>query len=45
MTAVVDVSCPDCGETGTVAKVALGEYRCEDCGAEFGPEEVVPDAG
>lgn len=37
---VVDITCPDCGRTRTVQKVALGEYRCVECEASFSPEDV-----
>lgn len=44
MTAVVDIACPDCGEVEAVAKVALDRYRCGECGREFGPQDVLPEA-
>lgn len=42
MTAVVDIRCPDCGLVEPVEKVAIGRYRCGNCGREFSREDVVP---
>lgn len=42
MTSVVDISCPDCGATAAVAKLAIDRYRCGECGGEFGPDDVLP---
>jgi len=45
MTAVVDISCPDCEAIRAVRKVGVGQYRCEECGAEFSAEEVLSRIG
>lgn len=42
MTVVVDISCPECGETNTVRKVGIGRYVCGECGASFDQTEVQP---
>lgn len=42
MTVVVDISCPECGETEAVRKVAIGQYECDECGATFEHTEVEP---
>ncbi|MFB6361791.1 MAG: hypothetical protein ABEH59_10790 [Halobacteriales archaeon] len=42
MTVVVDISCPECGETRAVRKVSIGRYRCEECGATFDQAAVDP---
>jgi ribosomal protein L37AE/L43A len=42
MTVLVDIDCPECGRTATVRKLALGRYRCGDCGTEFSQEDVLP---
>lgn len=46
MTVVVDIPCPDCGETKAIRKLGIAAYRCDECGCEFdqtdidvGPEE------
>jgi DNA-directed RNA polymerase subunit RPC12/RpoP len=42
MTVVVDIECPYCGRTGPVRKERIATYRCDDCGTEFGREEIEP---
>jgi len=42
--AVVDISCPSCGQVGTVEKESIGTYRCRACDASFSPADVA-DAG
>ncbi|MFB6171305.1 MAG: hypothetical protein ABEJ23_02145 [Haloarculaceae archaeon] len=42
MTAVVDISCPDCGRTDPVVKLRLDTYRCQECGREFSHQDVLP---
>lgn len=42
MTVVVDISCPECGETQAVRKVGIGRYECTECGATFDETEVQP---
>lgn len=44
MTVLVDISCPECGETRAVRKVSIGQYRCEECGATFDQSAVDPSA-
>ena len=43
MTAVVDISCPECEAIRAVRKVGVGQYRCSECGAEFSAEEVLSE--
>lgn len=43
--AVVEIRCPSCGELDAVVKVAVGQYRCEDCGREFAVEAVTDPEG
>jgi ribosomal protein L37AE/L43A len=42
VTLVVDIACPSCDRTQTLRKVAIGTYRCGDCGREFSREEIDP---
>lgn len=42
MTVVVDISCPECGETQSVRKVGIGRYECGACGATFDGTAVGP---
>jgi ribosomal protein L37AE/L43A len=42
MTVVVDISCPECGETQAVRKVGIGRYECGECGATFDETQVEP---
>lgn len=42
MTVVVDISCPECGESEAVRKVGIGRYACDECGARFDHTEVRP---
>jgi transposase-like protein len=41
VTAVVDISCPNCDRTEPVRKRDLDHYYCADCGTEFGHEELL----
>lgn len=43
MTVVIDIACPDCERRDAVRKVDIRRYRCEECGREFGHEEVLPE--
>ncbi|MFB6164944.1 MAG: hypothetical protein ABEJ31_07280 [Haloarculaceae archaeon] len=43
MTLVVDISCPDCDRVRSVVKVAIGEYRCTDCGCEFTQADLLEE--
>ncbi|MFB6173719.1 MAG: hypothetical protein ABEI39_03675 [Halobacteriales archaeon] len=40
MTIVLDISCPECGQSEPVRKVGLATYRCTECGIEFDHEDV-----
>lgn len=40
MTVVVDIACPECGETQAVRKVGIGRYECHACGTAFDATEV-----
>jgi ribosomal protein L37AE/L43A len=42
VTAVIDISCPECGRTDAVQKEGLGTYRCTECGAEFDQGAIEP---
>ena len=42
MTVVVDIACPECGETRAVRKVGIGRYECTECGASFDQTEIEP---
>ncbi|WP_424019234.1 hypothetical protein ACOZ4N_07110 [Halorientalis pallida] len=42
MTLLVDIACPSCGRTRPVRKVAIGTYRCGDCGREFTEADIDP---
>jgi ribosomal protein L37AE/L43A len=42
VTLVVDIACPSCGRTRTLRKVAIGTYRCGDCGRAFTEGEIDP---
>ena len=39
---VIDIACPACGRTGSVRKVRIGTYRCDDCGHEFDHSDLDP---
>lgn len=39
---VIDISCPDCGRTGSVRKEQIGTYRCTECGLAFDHEDLDP---
>jgi|GEM_PF-1791257 len=39
---VIDISCPECGSTGSVRKERIGTYRCTECGFEFDHEDLDP---
>lgn len=41
MTAVVDISCPECSAVRAVRKVGVGTYRCDECDAEFSAQRVL----
>jgi ribosomal protein L37AE/L43A len=38
---VLDIACPDCGETENVEKEAVDRYRCRECGGRFTHEDVL----
>ncbi|MFB6084199.1 MAG: hypothetical protein ABEJ94_08145 [Halorientalis sp.] len=42
MTLLVDITCPSCGRTRPVRKIAIGTYRCGDCDREFTEADVRP---
>jgi ribosomal protein L37AE/L43A len=42
MTVLVDISCPECGETRAVRKVSIGQYKCDECGATFDQTAIDP---
>ena len=42
MSPVRDITCPSCGSTTQLGKLAVGQYHCEACGREFTPEDVLP---
>ena len=44
MTVVVDIPCPNCGETRDVTKEGLATYRCGSCGTEFDQGDVEPES-
>jgi ribosomal protein L37AE/L43A len=43
MASVVEIRCPECGNVRDVRKIAVGRYRCDDCGHEFETGDVMPD--
>ena len=45
MTVLVDISCPECGETRAVKKVSLDQYECGECGATFDQTAIDPSGG
>jgi len=45
MTVLVDISCPECGETRAVKKVSLDQYECGECGAIFDQTAIDPSGG
>lgn len=42
MTVVVDIACPECGETDAVRKIGIGRYECQECETRFDDTEVSP---
>lgn len=42
MTAVIDIDCPECGQTESVQKEGLATYVCRDCDIQFDQSDVEP---
>lgn len=40
MTILVDISCPECGQTEPVRKLKIGQYRCTDCELDFTQTDI-----
>lgn len=43
MTVVIDISCPECGQTQSVRKERLGTYRCIECDHTFDQADLEPE--
>lgn len=42
MTVVIDIECPECGQSSPLQKVGIATYRCADCDTTFGRDEAEP---